>query len=52
MSHEGAVFHFLMRNLMVIVIIIMVMLSNDLVLIAASFDQRNVAFRYKLESLF
>lgn len=45
---QGGVFPFLMRNLMVIV----VMLSNDLVIVVAPFDQRNVAFKYKLGSLF
>lgn len=36
---------------MVIVAIIMVMLSDDLVIVVAPFDQRNRAFKYKLGSL-
>lgn len=38
-------------NLMVFVVIIIIMLNSDLVLVVAPFDQRNVAFKYKLESL-
>lgn len=43
---------FLLMNLMVIVvIIILVMLSGDLVIVVAPFDQRNVTFKYRLGSL-
>lgn len=48
---QGGVFHFLVRNLPVTVVIIMVMLSDDLVIVVAPFDQRNRAFKYKLGSL-
>lgn len=47
---QGGVTHFLVLNLMVlVVIIIMVMLSSDLVI--APFAQRNVTFKESLGSL-
>lgn len=51
MSHQGAVFCFLMRNLMVIALMSTVMLSDDLVIVVAPFDQRNRAFKDRLGSL-
>lgn len=51
MSHEGAAFCFLMRNLTVIALMITVTLSDDLVIVVAPFDQRNRAFKDRLGSL-
>lgn len=51
MSHEGAVFCFLMRNLMVIALMITVTLSDDLVIVVAPFDSRNRAFNDRLGRL-
>lgn len=51
MSHEGAVFCFLMRNLMVIALTITVTLSDDLVIVVAPFDPRNRAFSDRLGRL-
>lgn len=48
---QGGVFHFLMRSLAIVVLLIVVMLSNDLVIVLAPFYQRNRAFKYKLGSL-
>lgn len=51
MSHEGAVFCFLMRNLMVIALMITVTLSDDLAIVVAPFDPRNRAFSDRLGRL-
>lgn len=51
-SHKEGVFHYLVMNLMVFVIImIMIMPGSDLVIVVAPFDQRNLTLKCKLGCL-